>query len=110
MPVSLNMKIGDDDAEFGDLISDNGATNPENAVDVEGMNNAVASFLSDLDEDEVAVLSRRYGLGGQPRLSAADVAKHLGVSPVRVHKIEFAAIQKLRIIAQDNVELREFLS
>jgi len=109
-PVSLNMKIGDDDAEFGDLISDNGATNPENAVDVEGVNNAVASFLSDLDEDEVAVLSRRYGLGGQPRLSAADVAKYLGVSPVRVHKIEFAAIQKLRIIAQDNVELREFLS
>jgi len=109
-PVSLNMKIGDDDAEFGDLISDNGATNPENAVDIEGVNSAVASFLSDLDENEVAVLSRRYGLGGQPRLSAADVAKQLGLSPIGVRNIEFQAIQKLRIVAQDNVELREFLS
>ena len=48
---------------------------------------------------EREVLSLRYGLGGEPRLSLSQVGKVLEVSKERVRQIQARALEKLRVMA-----------
>ena len=52
--------------------------------------------LSKLSERERFVVELRFGIGGEPEHTLAQVAKRLGVSLERVRQIQVRAISKMR--------------
>jgi RNA polymerase primary sigma factor len=57
---------------------------------------AIGRLMEILRPREQEVLSLRFGLGGQPRLSLSQVGKALSVSKERVRQIQDRALEKLR--------------
>ncbi|HEX8204410.1 MAG TPA: sigma-70 family RNA polymerase sigma factor [Isosphaeraceae bacterium] len=70
---------------------------------------AVAKLMQALRPREQQVLSLRFGLGGQSRLSLSEVGKVLAVSKERVRQIQDRALEKLRSLASEE-ELAEVLA
>ncbi len=72
---------------------------------------AVQKLIRSLRPREQQVLTLRFGLGGQERLSLSQVGKVLNVSKERVRQIQDRALNKLRIMAeQENLANRFALS
>ncbi len=72
---------------------------------------AVQKLIRSLRPREQQVLSLRFGLGGQERLSLSQVGRVLNVSKERVRQIQDRALDKLRIMAeQENLANRLALS
>lgn len=72
---------------------------------------AVQELIMSLRPREQQVLALRFGLGGRERLSLSQVGKVLDVSKERVRQIQDRALQKLRIMAeQENLVNRLALS
>ncbi len=108
-PMSLSERLGEDgDTELGELVEDNTAVAPEDAVFASMLPDAVVQLLNPLSDREKEILCLRYGLDrGEPR-TLAEVAERFGVSRERIRYIEAKAIAKLRDAA--NPDVREFLS
>ncbi len=72
---------------------------------------AVRKLIRSLRPREQQVLSLRFGLGGQDRLSLSQVGKVLNVSKERVRQIQDRALNKIRLLAeQENLPDRLALS
>jgi RNA polymerase sporulation-specific sigma factor len=55
-----------------------------------------------LDEREMAIIVKRYGLGGREELTQREIARELGISRSYVSRIEKKALLKLRKIIREN--------
>jgi RNA polymerase primary sigma factor len=66
------------------------------------MDETVGRLMEELRPREQQVLSLRFGLSGEPRLSLSQVGKVLAVSKERVRQIQDRALEKLRAIVKDN--------
>lgn len=62
---------------------------------------AIGKLLDVLQPREQRVVSLRFGLGGQPRLSLSQVGKLLKISKERVRQIQDRALEKLRDTAEE---------
>ena len=110
-PMSLNTKLGDDQhTEFGDLISDEGATNPENNIEVYGREQTVKLLVDALGDREAFVIRNRYGLNGGESQTLDAIATVLGVTRERVRQIEKLALRKLQIASGVDDSAREYLT
>ena len=63
---------------------------------VAGMAPSVAELLARLPEVERRVIEARYGLGGRPAQSLAEIAADLGLSRQRIGQIEHRALARMR--------------
>jgi RNA polymerase primary sigma factor len=108
-PISLNTPLGEDgDTEFGDLIEDSEAIQPDEAVSFTLLQEQLHSVLGTLSEREAGVVSMRFGLAdGQPK-TFDEIGTLYGVSRERVRQIESKAMYKLRHPSRSNL-LRDFL-
>ena len=66
------------------------------------MDETVGRLMDGLRPREQQVLSLRFGLSGEPRLSLSQVGKVLAVSKERVRQIQDRALEKLRAIVKDD--------
>lgn len=110
-PMSLNTKLGDDqETEFGDLISDGGATNPEDTVEEYGRRQAVKALIDTLNERESFVIRNRFGLDGGESQTLDAIAAVLELTRERVRQIEKAALRKLQNTTRADDSTREYLT
>jgi RNA polymerase nonessential primary-like sigma factor len=58
-------------------------------------------WLSRLTERQRAVMQRRFGLGGAPVQSLAEIGRDLGITRERARQIQEEAMRKLRMLYQD---------
>ena len=58
-------------------------------------------WLSRLTERQLAVMQRRFGLGGAPVQSLAEIGRDLGITRERARQIQEEAMRKLRKLSQD---------
>ncbi len=58
-------------------------------------------WLSRLTERQLAVMQRRFGLGGAPVQSLAEIGRDLGITRERARQIQEEAMKKLRKLSQD---------
>ncbi|HVV96705.1 MAG TPA: sigma-70 family RNA polymerase sigma factor [Rhodanobacteraceae bacterium] len=58
-------------------------------------------WLSRLTERQRAVMQRRFGLGGAPVQSLAEIGRDLGITRERARQIQEEAMRKLRKLSQD---------
>jgi RNA polymerase nonessential primary-like sigma factor len=58
-------------------------------------------WLTRLTERQRAVMQRRFGLGGAPVQSLAEIGRDLGITRERARQIQEEAMKKLRKLSQD---------
>ena len=108
-PISLHTPLGEDgDSEFGDLIEDSDAIQPDEAVSFTLLQEQLHSVLDTLSEREADVVSMRFGLtDGQPK-TLDEIGKVYGVTRERIRQIESKTMSKLRHPSRSQV-LRDYL-
>ena len=103
--VSLNQRVGEDDgAEFGDLIADRDATDPEEAAGDVMRTEAVRRALERLPDRQRQIVELRFGLDRQP-ISLEAIGRELGLTRERVRQLEAEALRRLESLLADELAL-----
>ena len=97
-PASLDAPIGDenDASKIADIVADEKATLPSEELSARMDLDLMNEFLGDLNEREVSILRRRYGLDGEQEKTLEEIGVDYGLTRERIRQIENAALQKLR--------------
>jgi RNA polymerase primary sigma factor len=108
-PASLDAPIGEDgDASFGDLIEDQNAVNPFDAVTRTRLAEATRRVLATLTPREERVMRMRLGIGMSSDHTLEEIGKELNVTRERIRQIEAKVLRKLQHASRSR-ELRTFL-
>ena len=108
-PASLDAPIGEDgDASFGDLIEDQNAVNPFDAVTQTRLAEATRRVLATLTPREERVMRMRLGIGLPSDHTLEEIGKELNVTRERVRQIEAKVLGKLQHVSRAR-QLRAFL-
>lgn len=96
--VSWNEKIGEDGAELGDFLKDEGVLDPAETAAENSDRELLQSLMKEvLSEKERRIIALRFGLGGgDENLTLEDVGVHFDVTRERIRQIQSEAIEKLR--------------
>jgi RNA polymerase primary sigma factor len=96
-PLSLDLRrqVGDDDIPLSDLLEDDEAHSPEQAVMSQTLEAQIRDLLQTLTPRERQVLRYRYGLNGDREQTLHEVGRKLGLSHEAVRQVEVRALHKL---------------
>jgi RNA polymerase primary sigma factor len=95
-PISLETPVGDGESIYGDLIEDENADLPEDMTADQMRSRELAKALDQLNPRMRHVISRRFGLDGQPPQTLEQVGTELGITRERVRQLESRALRELR--------------
>ncbi len=99
-PVSLDKPIGDDeDSDFGDLLADPDADEPDEMAEAAMRLEALRRALQQLSYRERRVLELRYGLNGEEPRTLDEVGRAFCVTRERIRQIESQSLRKLQALA-----------
>jgi len=98
-PSSLDAPVNEDgDASFGDLIGDERAVNPSDALESKNMHHEIDGMLDALNERESRIINARFGLDGVTPMTLEEVGREFGVSRERIRQLQTSALQKMRSV------------
>ncbi len=96
-PTSLNAPVHEEDsAEFSDIIGDDHAVNPFEALDSKDMYGELEDMLDVLDEREHRIIDARFGLNGKTPKTLEEVGVEFGVTRERIRQLQNIALDKMR--------------
>src|SRR5215203_5399958 len=98
-PVSLETPVGDGESLYGDLIEDTKTDRPDAATADNLRSAELAEALLRLTPRMRHVLTRRFGLDGEPPQTLEEVGSDLGITRERVRQLESRALRELRSVA-----------
>jgi RNA polymerase primary sigma factor len=99
--VSLETPVGDGESLYGELIEDTKTDAPDDQTALRLRSMEVARALRQLNPRMRHVLSRRFGLDGQPPETLEEVGAGLGITRERVRQLESRALHELRTVAPE---------
>ena len=106
-PASLDAKINaDDDTAFGDLVSDERAEDPFEALRDKDLRDEVGDLLDVLDQRERRIIAYRFGLGGGRERTLEEVGRKFGVTRERIRQLQNIALLKMRKALNKREELK----
>lgn len=95
--ASLDEPLADEDSSrLGDVVADAQALNPFESLNHEATHGMVRDFLNILDERELTILRRRFGLDGQKERTLDEIGRQFGVTRERIRQLQNIALAKLR--------------
>jgi RNA polymerase primary sigma factor len=95
--ASLDEPLADEDSSrLGDVVPDTQAFNPYENLNHETTHSMLRNFLNILDERELTILRRRFGLDGQKEKTLDEIGKQFGVTRERIRQLQNIALAKLR--------------
>jgi len=95
-PISLEAPVGDGESDYSDLIEDVNAEQPEEMT-AQGMrSDELSEAITRLNPRMRLVITRRFGLDGQPPRTLEQVGAELGITRERVRQLEARALRELR--------------
>ena len=96
-PTSLDVSIGDDDSgDLGDIIGDDNALPPSEALDIKSLSDDLKDLLSDMEEREAEIIRLRFGLKGDRPLTLEEVGEAFEITRERVRQLQNIALMKIR--------------
>ena len=105
-PASLDAKISaDDDTAFGDLVGDDRAEDPFEALRDKDLQGEVGDLLDALDPRERKIIGFRFGLDGGRERTLEEVGHKFGVTRERIRQLQNIALLKLRKALRKREEL-----
>ena len=106
-PQSLEAPVGgQEDSEFGHLLTDRSMPLPEDAAENVSRTTTLRKCLDSLNDRERRVVELRYGLDGGRARTLDEVGVLFNVTRERVRQIENHSLQKLGALAEAQ-QLRE---
>ena len=100
-PVSLETPVGDGESLYGDMIEDTQTDAPDDQTAVRLRSKELGVALEQLNPRMRLVLTRRFGLDGQPPQTLEQVGTGLGITRERVRQLEARALRQLRAVAPE---------
>ena len=108
-PLSLETPIGDEeDSHLGDLIEDENAILPIDAMIQSNLRETTTRVLASLTPREERIVRMRFGLGMNSDHTLEQVGQQFSVTRERIRQIEAKAIRKLKHPSRSGA-LRTFL-
>ncbi|MFP3880353.1 MAG: RNA polymerase sigma factor RpoD/SigA [Dehalococcoidia bacterium] len=95
-PMSLDMPVGEEDAEIKEFIPDEAAPSPDELASQDFLREQLKEVLGSLPERERDLIELRYGLRDGRSRTLDEVGKELGLTRERVRQIERRTLAKLR--------------
>ncbi len=112
-PTSLDAPVNEGEAtEFGDIISDEAASDPLEMLSDKNLHGEIDGLLSILNERERKIIDERFGLNGLKPMLLEDVGREFGVSRERIRQLQNAALTKMRnaLMKKDKPAIRPYNS
>ena len=96
-PASFDAPVGgdEDNVSYQEIISDEGAVNPYDALEEKSMHGCIDELLDVLDERESKIIDARFGLGGSTPMNLEEVGRELGVTRERIRQLQNVALKKM---------------
>ncbi|MGH9178645.1 MAG: sigma-70 family RNA polymerase sigma factor [Acidimicrobiales bacterium] len=94
--ISLQLPVGEDEAELADLIEDRDAEVPFERADAALRSDAVRAAVATLSDREQRILTLRFGLGGVTPQTLEQVGRDFRLTRERIRQIEAKALTRLR--------------
>ena len=108
-PLSLELPIGEEgDSNLGDLIEDENAILPIDAMIQSNLRETTTRMLASLTPREERILRMRFGLGMNSDHTLEEVGHQFSVTRERIRQIEAKALRKLKHPSRSKI-LRTFL-
>jgi len=97
-PASLDAPVGDDadSGKIGEIVADEKAGLPSDMLAANMDLDLMRELLNGLNEREMTILRRRYGLDGEQEKTLEEIGVDYGLTRERIRQIENAALKKLR--------------
>ncbi|MEL6895112.1 MAG: sigma-70 family RNA polymerase sigma factor [Planctomycetota bacterium] len=96
-PISLDRPVGNsEDSQFGDLLPDGTAENPQLGAAQEMLRDRINNVLKSLSYREREIIKLRYGLGDGYSYTLEEVGHIFKVTRERIRQIEAKAVRKLQ--------------
>jgi RNA polymerase primary sigma factor len=97
IPVSLEQPISEtNEAEFGDLLTDENEQLPDEQVEVILRNETLRRIVGTLPSRERQILEGRYGLDGRHPATLEELGRQFNLTRERIRQIESESLKKLR--------------
>lgn len=107
--ISLDMQYANENSAgktLMDALADKNAPDPETVLANEHLHNNLEKCLSELNEQQRAILIRRFGLNGFERQTLEEVGEAVGLTRERVRQIQMSALKQLRdILRKQGLEM-----
>jgi RNA polymerase primary sigma factor len=96
-PTSLDAPLGEEDsANFAEIIGDEQAVNPFEALAEKNMHRQLDGLLEVLNERETKIIHARFGISGQKPMTLEEVGQEFGITRERIRQIQNIALDKMR--------------
>lgn len=96
-PTSLNAPVNEGEStDFGDIIGDEKAVNPLEALSDKNLHGELDGLLENLDEREQRIIDARFGLDGTRPMTLEEVGREFGVTRERIRQLQNIALKKMR--------------
>lgn len=86
---------GDAGQMFADMLPDQKAQSPDQAILNDGESQRIAEMIEALDDREQTILRMRYGLDDKEPMTLKDIGAKIGLTRERVRQLESEALAKL---------------
>ena len=86
----------DSTTTYSEVLADGNAENPENDLEIQGVEEFANSLLSELPEREAAVLKGLFGINHKNPQTLREVGESLNVSHERVRQLRDQALKRIR--------------
>lgn len=95
-PIALQTKVGDEDSELEDFISDENSPSPYSGTEQSELSEKMIQLLKTLHPNEEKVIRMRFGIGVDRDHTLEEVGRYLSLTRERVRQIEAKALRKLK--------------
>jgi RNA polymerase primary sigma factor len=96
-PTSLDAPLNEgEQTNFGDVIGDETALDPLEALTSSNLHDQLDELLGLLDERETKIINSRFGLNGKKPMNLEEVGREFGVTRERIRQLQNKALEKMR--------------
>ncbi|MGB6222990.1 sigma-70 family RNA polymerase sigma factor [Haloferula sp.] len=96
-PTSLDAPLNEgEQTNFGDVIGDETALDPLEALTSTNLHDQLDDLLGLLDERETHIINSRFGLNGKKPMNLEEVGREFGVTRERIRQLQNKALEKMR--------------
>ena len=95
-PTSLDAPVNDGERDYCEIVGDERAVNPLDALTDKNLHGQLDDLLGVLDDREQRIIEARFGLRGKTPKTLEEVGREFGVTRERIRQLQTIALDRMR--------------